>query len=89
MGDVGKFFLESIEFNWEMLQSNPNYYLDLKSISATQKIDELYDMYIYFLEVENYNACFVVSTQIKVILDIYKLELYTKGVFDEQIKYNN
>lgn len=79
MGDLKKFFKESIDFNWSMLSENDSYYIELKSMTTYQKIDELYDMLVYFLEVEEYEKCSVVINQINKLKEIYKNELIGKG----------
>lgn len=70
--DSKSFFRETILFNWDMLLSNPNYYLTLNSITTYQKIEELYDMLIYFMEIENYEACNIIQDQLSKIKIIYQ-----------------
>lgn len=79
MGDLKKFFKESIDFNWSMLVDDDTYYLNLKSMTTYQKIDELYDMLIYFLDNEEYEKCSVIINQIKKLKELYKNELIDKG----------
>jgi hypothetical protein len=71
MGNVKKFYEESLNFNWEMLEQNPNYYIELSSITTFQKLDELYDMYIYFLEKEEFEKCAVIQKNILIIRENY------------------
>ena len=71
MDEVKKFFEESINFNWDMLVENPNYFLDSKSMTSFQKLDELYDMYIYFLEKNEFEKCAVIQTNITEIRSAY------------------
>lgn len=79
MGDLTKFFKESMEFNWSMLSENESYYIELESMTTYQKIDELYDMYVYFLEVEDYEKCSIITKQIDILKEMYKNELIGKG----------
>lgn len=71
MGDVKKFYEESLNFNWEMMEENPNYFIELSSMTTFQKLDELYDMYIYFLEKDDFEKCAVLQRNITVIRDKY------------------
>jgi hypothetical protein len=71
MGGVKKFYEESLNFNWEMLEQNPNYYIELSSITTFQKLDELYDMYIYFLEKEEFEKCQVIQNNIITVRSKY------------------
>lgn len=73
MGDVKKFYEESIKFNWEMLEENPNYFIELQSMTDFQKLDELYDMYIYFLEKDHFEKCSVIQKNITTIRDRYHM----------------
>lgn len=71
MGDVKKFYEESLQFNWEMMEQNPNYFIDLQSMTDFQKIDELYDMFIYFLEKEEFEKCSTIQQNISTIREKY------------------
>lgn len=71
MGDVKKFFEESINFNWEMLEENSNYFIENNSMTTFQKLDELYDMYIYFLEKDQFEKCAVIQKNLTIIRDDY------------------
>lgn len=66
-----KFYEESIMFNWEMLEHNPNYYLELSSLTTFQKLDELYDLYVYFLEAEEFEKLSVIHENIKILRQKY------------------
>lgn len=78
MGDVKKFYEESLQFNWEMLEENPNYFIDMTSMTAFQKLDELYDMYIYYLEKDEFEKCAVIQTNIEIIRDKYHVIIREK-----------
>jgi hypothetical protein len=71
MGDVKKFYEESLHFNWEMLEQNPNYYIELKSMTDFQKLEELYDMFIYFLERDEFEKCQVIQHSIVTVRNKY------------------
>lgn len=71
MGDVKKFYEESLQFNWEMLEENPNYFIDMTSMTTFQKLDELYDMYIYYLEKDEFEKCAVIQKNLTIIRDDY------------------
>ena len=71
MGDVKKFYEESLQFNWEMMEQNPNYFIDLQSMTDFQKLDELYDMFIYFLEKEEFEKCSTIQQNISTIREKY------------------
>jgi len=71
MGDVKKFYEESLNFNWEMLEENPNYFIELNSMTSFQKLDELYDMYIYFLEKDEFEKCEIIQNNIMTIRSKY------------------
>jgi len=71
MGDVKKFYEESLQFNWEMLESNPNYFIDMTSMTTFQKLDELYDMYIYYLEKDEFEKCTVIQKNITTLRENY------------------
>jgi hypothetical protein len=71
MGDVRKFYEESLNFNWEMLEENPNYFIELNSMTSFQKLDELYDMYIYFLEKDEFEKCEIIQNNIMTIRSKY------------------
>ena len=71
MGDVKKFYEESLQFNWEMLEENPNYFIDMTSMTTFQKLDELYDMYIYYLEKDQFEKCAVIQKNLTIIRDDY------------------
>lgn len=71
MGDVEKFYEESLNFNWEMLEQNPNYYIEMTSMTDFQKIEELYDMYIYFLEKDEFEKCQVIQHSIVTVRNKY------------------
>jgi hypothetical protein len=67
MGDVKKFYEESLNFNWELLEQNPNYYIEMTSMTDFQKLDELYDMYIYFLEKDHFEKCEIIQHNIMTV----------------------
>jgi len=71
MGDVKKFYEETIQFNWEMLETNSNYFVNMTSMTDFQKLDELYDMYIYFIEKDEFEKCSVIQTNITTIRNKY------------------
>jgi hypothetical protein len=71
MGDVKKFYEESLHFNWEMLNENPNYYIEMTSMTDFQKLDELYDMYIYFLEKDEFEKCEIIQSNIVTVRNNY------------------
>ena len=54
MDDVNEFYEEFLNFNWEMLEENPNYFVEMTSMTDFQKLDELYDMYVYFIEKDEF-----------------------------------
>ena len=78
MGDVKKFYEESLQFNWEMLEENPNYFIDMTSMTQFQKLDELYDMYIYYLEKDEFEKCRVIQTNIQTLRDKYHVIIREK-----------
>lgn len=71
MGDVKKFYEESLQFNWEMLEENPNYFIEMTSMTTFQKLDELYDMYIYFLEKDEFEKCAVIQKNLIILRGDY------------------
>lgn len=73
MDDVKKFFEESLQFSWEMLEQNPNYFIEMESMTTFQKLDELYDMYIYYLEKDEFEKCWVIQTNINSLREKYHL----------------
>lgn len=80
MDDLNKFYEESLNFNWDMLEENPNYYVELNSVSTFQKIDELYDMMIYFMERNEFEKCEVINTNLSKLISIHRNELKQKGM---------
>ena len=80
MDDINKFYEESLNFNWDMLEENPNYYVELNSVSTFQKIDELYDMMIYFMERNEFEKCEVINTNLSKLISIHRDELKQKGM---------
>ena len=80
MDDLNKFYEESLNFNWDMLEENPNYYVELNSVSTFQKIDELYDMMIYFMERNQFEQCEVINTNLSKLFSIHRDELKQKGM---------
>lgn len=78
MGDIRKFYEESLQFNWEMLEENPNYFIELNSMTTFQKLDELYDMYIYYLEKDEFEKCKVIQKNISIIRDKYHVIIKEK-----------
>jgi len=80
MDDLNKFYEESLNFNWDMLEENPNYYVELNSVSTFQKIDELYDMMIYFMERNEFEKCEVINTNLSKLISIHRDELKQKGM---------
>ena len=71
MDDVNEFYEEFLNFNWEMLEENPNYFVEMTSMTDFQKLDELYDMYIYFLEKDEFEKCSVIQTNSTTIRNKY------------------
>ena len=82
MGDVKKFYEESLQLNWEMLESNPNYFIEMESMTTFQKLDELYDMYIYFLEKDHFEKCKVIQKNINVLREKYHVIIKEKNRYD-------
>lgn len=78
MGDIRKFYEESLQFNWEMLEENPNYFIELNSMTTFQKLDELYDMYIYYLEKDEFEKCKVIQKNITTLRDKYHVIIREK-----------
>ncbi len=54
-----------------MLEENPNYFIELNSMTSFQKLDELYDMYIYFLEKDEFEKCEIIQNNIMTIRSKY------------------
>ena len=54
-----------------MLEENPNYFIEMKSMTDFQKLDELYDMYIYFLEKDEFEKCEVIQNSIITVREKY------------------
>lgn len=71
MDDVNEFYEEFLNFNWEMLEENPNYFVEMTSMTDFQKLDELYDMYVYFLEKDEFEKCTVIQNNITTIKKKY------------------
>jgi hypothetical protein len=82
MGDVKKFYEETLNFNWEMLEENPNYFIELKSMTIFQKIDELYDMYIYFLEKDEFEKCSVIKDNITTLREKYHVIIKGNDLYE-------
>jgi hypothetical protein len=61
-----------------MLEENPNYYTEMTSMTDFQKLDELYDMYIYFLEKDEFEKCAVIQTNITNVRNKYHLVIQEK-----------
>lgn len=80
MEDLNKFYEESLNFNWDMLSENPNYYIELQSVSTFQKIDELYDMLIYFMEKNEFEKCEIINSNLTTLISIHRNELKQKGM---------
>ena len=80
MGDVKKFFEESLQFSWDMLEQNPNYFLEMESMTTFQKLDELYDMYIYYLEKDDFEKCGVIQTNINILREKYHVIIRKNNV---------
>lgn len=78
--DLSKFYEESLLLNWELLKANPAYYQLVSTQSTYQKIDELYDLYVYFIEKQDYEACSIVKHNLDILNDQYKTELKRKGI---------
>ena len=79
MDKIQKMYESSLLFSWELLNQNPNYYFELNSISTFQKLDELYDMLIYFLEKQEYEKCIIIQKNIDAIKKLYHLEIKDRG----------
>lgn len=71
MGDIKKFYEESLHFNWDMLEQDSQYYINLTSMTTFQKLDELYDMFVYFMEIEEYEKCSVIQQNILTLREQY------------------
>ncbi len=82
MGDVKKFYEETLNFNWEMLEENPNYFIELKSMTIFQKIDELQDMYIYFLEKDEFEKCSVIKDNITTLREKYHVIIKGNDLYE-------
>jgi GT2 family glycosyltransferase len=54
-----------------MLEQNPNYFIEMNSMTDFQKLDELYDMYIYFLEKDEFEKCNVIQNNITAVRNNY------------------
>jgi hypothetical protein len=54
-----------------MLEQNPNYFIEMTSMTDFQKLDELYDMYIYFLEKDEFEKCSVIQNNITAVRNKY------------------
>lgn len=78
MGDVKKFYEESLQFNWEMMSKNPNYFIEMESMTTFQKLDELYDMYIYYLEKDQFEKCSIIQNSINVLREKYHVIIREK-----------
>jgi hypothetical protein len=85
MDKVQKMYESSLLFSWGLLNQNPNYYLELNSISTFQKLDELYDMLTYFLEKQEYEKCIVIQKNIEVIKKLYHVEINSRGSYENKI----
>ena len=82
MGDIKKFYEETLNFNWEMLEENPNYFIELESMTVFQKIDELYDMYIYFLEKDEFEKCSVIKDNITTLREKYHVIIKGNDLYE-------
>ena len=82
MGDVKKFYEETLNFNWEMLEENPNCFIELESMTVFQKIDELYDMYIYFLEKDEFEKCSVIKDNITTLREKYHVIIKGNDLYE-------
>lgn len=71
MEDLKKFYEESLHFNWDMLEQDSQYYINLTSMTTFQKLDELYDMFVYFMEIEEYEKCSVIQQNILTLREQY------------------
>ena len=71
MEDLKKFYEESLKFNWDMLEQDSQYYINLTSMTTFQKLDELYDMFVYFMEIEEYEKCSVIQQNILTLREQY------------------
>ena len=80
MEDLKKFYEESLQFNWDMLENDPQYYIKLTSMTTFQKLDELYDMFIYFMETEEYEKCSVIQRNILTLREQYHTVINEKKV---------
>jgi hypothetical protein len=82
MGDVKKFYEESLNFNWEMLEENTNYFIELESMTTFQKLNELYDMYVYFIEKDEFEKCRIIQKNINVLRKKYHIIIKEKNCYD-------
>lgn len=78
MEDIRKFYEESLLFNWEMLENDPLYYMKLTSMTTFQKLDELYDMFIYFMEKEEFEKCSILQKNIHSLREQYHVVINEK-----------
>jgi protein-arginine kinase activator protein McsA len=65
-----------------MLEENPNYFIELKSMTIFQKIDELYDMYIYFLEKDEFEKCSVIKDNITTLREKYHVIIKGNDLYE-------
>ena len=80
MEDLKKFYEESLQYNWDMLENDPQYYLKLTSMTTFQKLDELYDMFVYFIEKEEFEKCSVIQRNILTLREQYHTVINEKRI---------
>lgn len=76
---VAQLYQNYLLYNWDMLVENSSYYLELESLTTFQKIEELYDLMIYFLERQEFENCIIIQENLETIKEIYRKELIDKG----------
>jgi hypothetical protein len=67
-----KFFEEHVLFNWDMIQDDPQHFVNSNSLSMSEKLEQLYTLLIYFLDLEDYKACQVIKNQIEMVKVSYR-----------------
>ena len=80
MEDLKKFYEESLQFNWDLLENDPQYYIKLTSMTTFQKLDELYDMFVYFMEKEEFEKCSVIQRNILTLREQYHTVINEKRI---------
>lgn len=63
-----------------MLENDPQYYIKLTSMTTFQKLDELYDMFVYFMEKEEFEKCSVIQRNILTLREQYHTVINEKRI---------